>query len=296
MPEARRRPSGSTQLSTPCLLCGGTARKHVLERDGLSMARCSLCGVVYTDPQPALDELRQHSNAKFSTPEPFLSFPAEARQAACDTLGLLKRLTGGGRLLDVGCGAGTLAACSAEFGFEATGCERSPQLAAYAAGQGIDVVCCDFLDFPERAGSAPFDVIVMSEVIEHFSSPRRAVRKARELLREGGILYLTTPNIASWPARLQRDRWVHVHPTDHMCLFSPVTIRSLLHSEHFGVQSIQSWNLKGVFCRQRCPDRAATPRGVRLVLKLPRPLRVAARALLGRLNLGSNMMVIARKL
>lgn len=287
------------KLSMPCDLCDGKTGEYVLEKDGLAMARCSSDGLVYTDPQPPRDELQRYSDAKFSMPDTFLAFPSEARRAARDTLGLLKRLTGGGRLLDVGCGVGMHLTLASEFGFEAAGCERSPDLAAYAAAQGSHIFCGDFLDFPARIDDATWDAIIMSEVIEHFPSPRIAVRKAHKLLRDGGVLYLTTPDVSSWLARLQRERWVHIHPADHIYLFSPVTIRILLESECFGVESIQRANFKAAFCARGGPSLEASgtpPAGVRLVLGLPRPLRAAARPVLRKLNLGSNMTVIARSL
>ncbi len=43
-----------------------------------------------------------------------------------------------------------------------------------------------------------FDVIVMSEVIEHLENPRAIFREAYRLLTDGGVLVLTTPNNESW--------------------------------------------------------------------------------------------------
>jgi SAM-dependent methyltransferase len=43
-----------------------------------------------------------------------------------------------------------------------------------------------------------FDVVVMSEVIEHLVDPDLALREARRVLAPGGTLLLSTPNLAAW--------------------------------------------------------------------------------------------------
>jgi SAM-dependent methyltransferase len=48
-----------------------------------------------------------------------------------------------------------------------------------------------------------FNVICMSEVIEHLDLPRRALSQARDLLEEDGYLVLTVPNVGFWEGRLK---------------------------------------------------------------------------------------------
>src|SRR5262249_32859799 len=48
-----------------------------------------------------------------------------------------------------------------------------------------------------------FNVVFMTEVIEHLDSPRRALSQARELLEEHGYLVLTLPNVGFWEGRLK---------------------------------------------------------------------------------------------
>jgi SAM-dependent methyltransferase len=46
-------------------------------------------------------------------------------------------------------------------------------------------------------------VVVASEVIEHLDSPRHALRQIREIMRPGGYLLLTVPNVGFWEGRLK---------------------------------------------------------------------------------------------
>jgi SAM-dependent methyltransferase len=102
-----------------------------------------------------------------------------------------ERHSGGGILIDVGCGAGNL------WSFLGSRFDR------YV---GVDVVRYDGL--PEEVefhridldtGQAPLpdaagDVVVAVETIEHLENPRAFVRELTRLTRPGGLVVVTTPN------------------------------------------------------------------------------------------------------
>lgn len=48
----------------------------------------------------------------------------------------------------------------------------------------------------------PFDAIVAIEIIEHLENPFRFVRECSRLLKPGGLLFLTTPNVETISSRL----------------------------------------------------------------------------------------------
>jgi 2-polyprenyl-3-methyl-5-hydroxy-6-metoxy-1,4-benzoquinol methylase len=59
-------------------------------------------------------------------------------------------------------------------------------------------------EFAERIPSIDnrFDAIVAIEIIEHLENPFRFVRECGKLLKPGGLLFLTTPNVESVQSRL----------------------------------------------------------------------------------------------
>jgi 2-polyprenyl-3-methyl-5-hydroxy-6-metoxy-1,4-benzoquinol methylase len=61
------------------------------------------------------------------------------------------------------------------------------------------------LEQSTRFAPASFDVVAMIDVIEHLSDPAAAIRRAAELLRPGGVLYLVTPDIDSLSAKVLRS-------------------------------------------------------------------------------------------
>src|SRR5262245_55277926 len=98
----------------------------------------------------------------------------------------------GCRVLDAGCGAGTLVAALAgekQFARSGIGVELSPELAAHARGAegglGGTVVHADFLTWTPPAGWRP-DTLVMSYFLHHGDDPAPHLRRAAGLLPHGG--------------------------------------------------------------------------------------------------------------
>jgi 2-polyprenyl-3-methyl-5-hydroxy-6-metoxy-1,4-benzoquinol methylase len=111
----------------------------------------------------------------------------------------------GGRVLDVGSGAGLVAERIADMHAEYVGLEYSarnvPLVAAKFAGQqrtlATRFVRGDAERLPFRDGS--FDVVVMSEVIEHLLHPDRSVWEVSRVLAQGGVYIMTTNNASEMP-------------------------------------------------------------------------------------------------
>lgn len=104
------------------------------------------------------------------------------------------------RLLDLGCGGGenTLALARGLGAGAAVGLDWATGPLARAQGAGLPGVCgrLDGADLPFPEGA--FDVVAMTEVIEHLVDTDLALEEARRVLAPGGLLLVTTPNLAAW--------------------------------------------------------------------------------------------------
>src|SRR5437879_737827 len=132
---------------------------------------------------------------------------------------VLRRLTrfglpAGARILDAPCGAGALVASLNEVGFEAWGADLQPEAQAVL---GERFRCGDLnsqLPWPE----ASFDVVVSVEGIEHIENRFGFLREVHRLLRPGGLLVITTPNIVSLRSRVRLDRKSTRLNSSHRCI------------------------------------------------------------------------------
>jgi 2-polyprenyl-3-methyl-5-hydroxy-6-metoxy-1,4-benzoquinol methylase len=98
----------------------------------------------------------------------------------------------GGRLLEVGCGTGWLAARLQELG-DVTATDLADEVIARAraAHPGVRFLAGDFMTLEAGAG---YDVVVCLETLSHFVDQSAFVARLASCLRAGGRLLLTTQN------------------------------------------------------------------------------------------------------
>jgi 2-polyprenyl-3-methyl-5-hydroxy-6-metoxy-1,4-benzoquinol methylase len=138
--------------------------------------------------------------------------------------------TGSGRLLDAGCNEGRGLKIYARNGFQVEGLELNATAAAVAREAGFIVHVGDTTDF---TASAPYDVIVLSNVLEHAPDPKKVLANVRENLNSGGQLWISCPNSRSWLRRVFGRHWINWHVPFHISQFSTPTIRAFLEQTGF---------------------------------------------------------------
>jgi cyclopropane fatty-acyl-phospholipid synthase-like methyltransferase len=108
----------------------------------------------------------------------------------------LSALPEGARVLDIGCGNGSLTAAWAKGGWDVTGVDLSEPGITHAKASHANIAFHRMPVGPELVehfGEGSFDAIVSAEVVEHLYAPRDLTQSAFRLLKDGGVLILTTP-------------------------------------------------------------------------------------------------------
>jgi len=106
-----------------------------------------------------------------------------------------------GRVLDVGSGIGDLSPKLAAVGHQAAACDCFPE-SEWPHGGSVEYTRCDLaagLPYPDHS----FDYIVCLEVIKHVENPMALCREFGRVLRKGGRLYMSTPNILNMRSRFK---------------------------------------------------------------------------------------------
>ncbi|MGH7724270.1 MAG: class I SAM-dependent methyltransferase [Candidatus Eiseniibacteriota bacterium] len=97
------------------------------------------------------------------------------------------------RLLDVGAGAGRLAAALVRAGFDVAALEPEPETAAAARARGLEVLETDVTEWTRPApetGETPFDCILFARSLHHIPDLERALTIVRDALKPGGLVVL----------------------------------------------------------------------------------------------------------
>jgi 2-polyprenyl-3-methyl-5-hydroxy-6-metoxy-1,4-benzoquinol methylase len=245
-----------SEATDSCLLCGGTLERFL---DGLTdnrfaapgvyaVARCQACGTEQTVPRPDAEGLR----ALYETHYNFGGGPMGSRGGSRYAR-LRERLfsswlyrlwlrldgdvsfhlvAGRGRLIDIGCNEGRGLECYRANGFSAEGLELNRVAAQEARSRGFAVHTVMLEDFtPEQ----PFDVAVMSNVLEHTPDPRAVLRDLRRILSSQGQVWISLPNAASQFRHLFGADWINWHVPYHLTHFTPQGLQRLLAEEGYEV-------------------------------------------------------------
>ena len=101
-------------------------------------------------------------------------------------------------VLDVGCGDGTAAGLAAQHnpGHRMIGLDWSAGSLRRARRLGLTAVQAGIDGVPVASGAV--DVVIMSELIEHLVDTDAALEEVLRVLKPGGSLLLSTPNLAAW--------------------------------------------------------------------------------------------------
>lgn len=240
-----------TRPNPNCKLCGTPGRKlyqgikdRLFSAPGLwDLKQCPKpdCGLIWPDPVAIEEDLHLAYQTYYTHAEPkgvigkvkFAVLSNGYRVA----IGIPATLTGlykerrefvhmflldlpPGRLFDAGCGDGQFLARMAGFGWKGSGVDFDA--AAIESGRqkhGLDLSVGDFMTAPVPENA--FDAVTMSHVIEHVPEPIRCLEKCRRLLRPGGRLVVTTPNIRSLGHAAFKENWRGLEVPRHLHIFAP---------------------------------------------------------------------------
>jgi 2-polyprenyl-3-methyl-5-hydroxy-6-metoxy-1,4-benzoquinol methylase len=118
------------------------------------------------------------------------------RARSAHTLDCFQRLVApGARVLDVAAAQGNFSLALAELGYEVTWNDFRSELAGYVkAKYEHGMVHYAPGNALELKFEAPFDAVLLGEVIEHVAHPDQFLAKISAFVRPGGLIVLTTPN------------------------------------------------------------------------------------------------------
>lgn len=121
------------------------------------------------------------------------------------------------KMMEVGCGLGYLTYSLVKEGYDVIGVDISINAIEEASKSfGNHYKYADIFEYaPEHRNS--YDVIILTEVIEHLNEPVKFLESIMMMLKQGGRIILTTPNKTVFPADVS---WATELPPVHLWWFS----------------------------------------------------------------------------
>jgi 2-polyprenyl-3-methyl-5-hydroxy-6-metoxy-1,4-benzoquinol methylase len=145
------------------------------------------------------------------------------------------------KILDLGCGNGSLTHTISQHGYNISGIEESASGVELARKSYPD---CQFIqasiyDPPDKEHQHVYDVVMAVEVIEHLFFPTALLRAARQYLKPGGRLILSTPyhgylkNVALALTGSMDKHYGVLYEGGHIKFFSVKTLTQLLEQQNY---------------------------------------------------------------
>ncbi|MCK5662259.1 MAG: class I SAM-dependent methyltransferase [Thiotrichaceae bacterium] len=150
-------------------------------------------------------------------------------------------------ILEIGCSNGNTGALALSMGKcgRYTCVEMNEAAAARAKEKVCEVLVGDIerLEFPWEEQS--FDVLILSEVLEHLVDPWRLLQKLHKYLKPGALVFASSPNISHYKIILMllKGRWdltdVGVMDRTHLRWFTPDSFKKMFSSSGYDVISVK---------------------------------------------------------
>lgn len=239
----------TVSLPPTCILCGGHGKLRFSDCRDLEyfipassdFYRCTACGFVFMHPQPTRDDLPglyPSTYHNFDAPSGAMSRMLLDRYYAHHAAICRRYLPRDGAFLEIGSAGGDLLARLRDHGYRnVQGIELSRDGWEISRQKGLEVFHGTVEEF---ATDQRFDMLFMSHVIEHVLDPVATVGRMAGLLKEGGVLYVETPNVAALDARIWRRHWGLIHYPRHLYLFDRRTLGRLLAGGGLAVERVWS--------------------------------------------------------
>jgi protein O-GlcNAc transferase len=153
--------------------------------------RCGTCAHVFTEGYFSADAEAVLFGR--SVADQTVGYQAETqRLVSARIVERVARLVGDGAWLDVGFGNGSLLFTAEEWGYTPVGLDRREDHVRGLRQLGYEAhqAAVDRFEQPGR-----FSVVSLADVLEHMPFPRTGLAAAHRLLRPGGVLFVSMPNM-----------------------------------------------------------------------------------------------------
>ena len=242
-------------MSINCLECNGQLR---IELEGVfdtrfgietlyNITKCEQCNLEQTSPVPKQKEMNElyerYYNFSGIANSRYLMLRKKFVNSFLYQLWLMidgdisfHRNKGEGNLLDVGCNEGRGLEFYRKNGLVAEGLELNSKAAAEARGKGFKVHGSTLEEF---VADKKYDIVVLSNVLEHSLSPGNMLHHISKLLNSQGYIWISCPNSKSWLRNVFGRYWINWHVPFHVVHFSPKTLKEMLKKSGFEIVSLR---------------------------------------------------------
>ena len=235
-----------------CPACGSSAKKPWLSKEvagvKFNLDKCCACGTGYVNPQPTAESLKSiyacigHGSKSLTSLDQVMASEVEFPNSTIDAqrmvsyakqlLGPIKE--GQAKALDIGAGYGFFSRAALAQGFQVTAVNpASAENRIFKQLNGFEPIPLFFeeVDF----GREKFDLVILSQVLEHLLDPFQVLVKVRKLIKPEGVIALAVPNVDAILIKILESRSSFLGLPEHIIHFSRQGLSAILQRAGFAV-------------------------------------------------------------
>ncbi|MBI1866589.1 MAG: class I SAM-dependent methyltransferase [Candidatus Staskawiczbacteria bacterium] len=235
-----------------CPICNLSHISFFSKKDEYVFLKCDDCKLVFMNPLPDTKELIANFYSEESGyHHKLVENLKKIKKYDKNFIKIIDKLADfgiKGNLLDVGCANGEFLFLAKKYGFNVYGVEANAYTAGIAASNKLNV----FNGFLEDANfkNNYFSVIYLGDIIEHVVDPLALLSECKRILKKGGIIVISTPNIDCFWFKATRFichslkmPWSVLIPPYHLYLFSEDNFKRFMHKLDFKTLEVEYGNV-----------------------------------------------------
>jgi 2-polyprenyl-3-methyl-5-hydroxy-6-metoxy-1,4-benzoquinol methylase len=236
-----------------CPACGSPVKKPWLGKEiagvKFNLDKCCACGTGYVNPQPSAESLkslyacRGHGSNSLTSFEQVMISEVEFPNSTVDAQRLVtyaKELlgpcqAGKAKALDIGSGYGFFSKAALEQGFQVIAVNpASAENRIFKQLNGLEPIPRFFeeVDFDTEK----FDLVILSQVLEHLLDPFQVLVKVRNLIKPEGVIAIAVPNVDAILIKILKSRSSFLGLPEHIIHFSRQGLSAILQRAGFEVK------------------------------------------------------------
>lgn len=264
-----------------CIICGQGLEMLV---NSPKIWKCPNCGFGQTE-NPKVQTNQYHRDKVYVDEEKLFRNIFQKR------VNIICRLNKSGSALEVGCSTGLMLYLLQKKNWEVLGVEISKIAANKANKRGIKVIR---ENFEKVKIDKKFDLIIFNHSLEHLQNPIKIIEKTKKMLKGNGLIYIDLPNFGGLSSKIYGKNWPLLLPNEHLWHFSLKSLEILFGKAGFKTifvdRSSGNWNLANPWIEI---FQSLIGFKKRFFMEI---LTILPDWIISKLGLGSDLMVIARKL
>jgi len=219
----------------------------LINKNSYNLSECGKCKIGMLHPFPSEEELaklyscgnyRTDTGKRFGFAIEFLIYLGRLRKRR-----RINKFIKAGKILDIGCGRGLFLDVMRRGGWDTLGTEFNEETASYAIKTyGLKVLPGDIAQ--HKLLTENIDVININQVLEHLKNPNKVIQESYRLLKKGGMLIISVPDIRSPQFAISKKKWFLLDLPFHLFHFTEEGLCALLSKNKFKVKYIKRFSLE----------------------------------------------------